>query len=303
MKTNLEKELTQKVNLLRFSKSEEAQLALKQFKRRMTVANRSPQTIRNYFRAVEFLMDFHNTLAVNIEIDQIIDFLYHLSDVKQVNWRTQKIYVAGLRWYYQEVLQEVDFAHQIPYPKEEKTLPVTLSREELTTIFNCCKNDKHRVIFRLMYSSGLRRNELLNLIPDDIDTKDGKRRIHVRNAKGKNERYTVLSEKVLNELRVYFKSYFPKNYLFNGRRKGEKMSKEGIRDALKKAVKGSGIKKNITLHIFRHCFASHALEEGMDIKTLQYLLGHSSVRTTMIYLHVSEVPLNRAFSPLDKWEK
>jgi site-specific recombinase XerD len=226
-------------------------------------------------------MDFHNDDPANLEIDQVIDFLHYLIDDKALNWRTIKIYVAGLRWYYQEILQDEDIANQIPYPKEEKTLPVILSREELTRIFNGCKNDKHRVIFRLMYSSGLRRSELLNLTPEDIDTKDGKRRIRIHMGKGKKDRYTVLSPTVLEELRIYFRSYYPKKYLFNGRRKGEPMSKEGLRHALVAAVKNSGITKSVNMHLFRHCFASHSLEEGMDIKTLQYLMGHSSVLTTI----------------------
>lgn len=178
-----------------------------------------------------------------------------------------------------------------------------LSREELTRLFKACRNDKHRVMFRLMYSSGLRRNELLNLKPEDIDTHDGKRRIRIRQGKGKKDRFTVLSEKVLSKLRVYFLSYRPQVYLFNGRGKGEPMSHGGIRHALNDAVKRANISKPVNLHILRHCFASHAIEEGINIKTLQYLLGHSSVHTTMIYLHISEVPLETAFSPLDKWEK
>jgi site-specific recombinase XerD len=286
-----------------FSNSSDRKLVLKQFAQRMNVAHKSPQTIKSYSRAIEFLMDFHSDLPENIEIDQVIDFLHYLKEEKELQWRTMKIYVAGLRFYYQEMLGEGQVAKQIPYPKEQKTLPVALSREELTKIFDNCLNDKHRVIFRLLYSSGLRRNELLNLKPEDIDTKDGKRRIRINLGKGSKDRFTILSEKVLPELRRYFISYKPKNYLFNGRHKGQQYSKEGMRHALKEAVKRAGIKKEVSLHTFRHCFATHCLEEGMDIKTLQYLMGHSSVQTTMVYLHISDIPLNGGFSPLDKWEK
>jgi site-specific recombinase XerD len=268
----------------------------------MVVSRNSKQTIVNYLRSVGFLMDFHNDVPANIEIDQVIDFLHHLKDEKELAWRTLKIYVAGLRWYYQHILHLEDIASQIPYPKEVRTLPQVLSREELALLWDCCKNDKHRVIFRLLYSSGLRRNELLNLKPEDIDTKDGKFRIRINNGKGEKDRYTVLSKKVLKELREYYILCRPKVYLFNGRYKGQKLSKEGLRHALNAAVKKAGLKKDITTHIFRHCFASHALEEGMDIKTLQYLMGHSSVRTTMIYLHISQTPFKGGFSPLDKWE-
>ncbi len=254
-------------------------------------------------RSVEFLMDFNYDIPENLEIDQIIDFLHDLKEEKQRNWRTIKIYVAGLRWYYQHMANDVETAKLIPYPKEEKTLPLIISREELTDLFNACTNRKHRIMFRLMYSSGLRRCELIRLTPEDIDTKDGKCRIRVLQGKGHKDRYTVLSGKVLEELREYYTSCRPGKYLFNGRLKGEPMSNEGLRHALNAAVKKAGIRKKVNMHVLRHCFATHCIEHGMNIKTLQYLLGHSSVLTTMVYLHISEVPLEHAFSPIDKWEE
>jgi site-specific recombinase XerD len=269
----------------------------------LVVAHRSPQTVTSYLRSVEFLMDFNNDVPRNLEIDQIIDFLHDLKEEKGRNWRTIKIYVAGLRWYYQHMLGDVDAASLIPYPKEEKTLPKIISREELTDLFTACSNPKHRVMFRLMYSSGLRRCELIRLTPEDIDTKDGKCRIRVLNGKGRKDRYTILSGKVLEELREYYTSCRPRGYLFNGRIKGEPMSNEGLRHALNAAVKKAGIRKEVNMHVLRHCFATHCIEHGMSIKTLQYLMGHSTVHTTMIYLHISEVPLEHAFSPIDKWEK
>lgn len=158
-------------------------------------------------------------------------------------------------------------------------------------------------MLRLLYCSGLRRGEILRLTPHDLVTQDGKCQIRINQGKGDKDRYTVLSKKVLIELREYYLSYRPKKYLFNGRYKGSPMTAGGLRHALNAVVKRSGIKKEVNLHILRHCFASHALEEGMNLKTLQYLLGHSSVKTTMVYLHVSDVPLLKAFSPLDAWEK
>lgn len=286
----------------KYSLTRQGKDVLKSYEKRLIVANRSNETIKNYLRSVRFLMDFHDDAPENLEIDQAIDFLHYLKTEKENNWRTLKIYVAGLRWYYQHMLDDEETASQIPYPKEQKTLPQVISREELRDLFDGCLNNKHRVMFRLMYSSGLRRKELINLKPKDIETKDNKRRVRICQGKGKKDRYTVLSEKVLEELRVYFMGYHPKEYLFNGRRKGQPMSAEGMRHALKNAVKRAGIKRDVNMHILRHCFASHCIEEGMNIKTLQYLLGHSSVQTTMIYLHISDTPLESAFSPLDKWE-
>ncbi len=284
-------------------KTQEAQRVLLSFERRLRIANRSEPTIKNYVRGIRALMDFHNSLPDVLEIDQVIDFLNDLRVSKGRHWRTIKIYVAALRWYFQHMLNDVDLATQIPYPKEKPSLPQVLSREELTLLFDSCINFKHRVMFRLLYSSGLRRGEILRLTPQDILTKDGKYQIRINCGKGSKDRYTVLSKKLLVELRQYYLSYHPKKYLFNGRLKGTPMTPEGLRHALNAAVKRAGIEKEVNLHILRHCFASHALEEGMNLKTLQYLLGHSSVKTTMIYLHISEVPMVKAFSPLDAWEQ
>jgi len=285
------------------SKTTEGNRVLVSFEKRLRVANRSEQTIVNYVRCLRSLMNFHNSMPEDLEIDQVIDFLNDLQVEKERNWRTIKINVAGLRWYYQHMVDQVDLARQIPYPKEKPSLPHVLSREELTLLFDSCLNNKHRVMFRLLYSSGLRRGEILRLTVDDLITKDGKFRIRINCSKGNKDRYTVLSKKVLPELREYYLSYRPKNYLFNGRYKGSPMTAGGLRHALTSAVKRAGINKDVNLHILRHCFASHALEEGMNLKTLQYLLGQRYIKTKMIYLHISEVPLSNAFSPLDAWEK
>jgi len=286
----------------RFSSSEQGKMVLRNLKKHLRVANRTNQTINSYVRSIEALMDFHDELPENLELDQIIDFLHDLKIEKERNWRTIKIYVAGIRWYYQHALNDEETAMLIPYPKEEKSLPAIISREELTDLFNACSNPKHRVMFRLMYSSGLRRGELLRLTPEDIDTKDGKCRVRILRGKGNKDRYTVLSKKVLEELREYYMTCRPKKFLFNGRYKSQPMSSEGLRHALAAAVKKAGIRKEVNMHILRHSFATHCIEHGMNIKTLQYLMGHSSVSTTMLYLHISQVPLEHAFSPIDKWE-
>ncbi|MBL4649858.1 MAG: tyrosine-type recombinase/integrase [Aureispira sp.] len=276
---------------------------LKRLKNRMLVGNLSPASIISYSRAISKLSVFHKRIPDDLDLDEIMDFLVHLKEVDELKWRTIKLYVAGLRYYYQEIVEEIELSGQIPYPKEKPSLPQIMSREELSQLFSGCLNLKHKVLFRLLYSSGLRRMELLNLKISDIETKDGKRRIRVNKGKGGKDRYTVLSEKVLDELRIYFKSCRPKGYLFNGQKKGSQMSKGALRHALNTAVKRSQLNRSVTPHILRHCFASHSLEEGMNIKTLQYLLGHQSIQTTLIYLHISEVPLSKAFSPLDKWEQ
>jgi len=208
-------------------------------------------------------MNFHEGLPHELEIDQVIDFLNDLQVEKERNWRTIKIYVAGLRWYYQHMVDQVDLAKQIPYPKEKPSLPKILSREDLTLLFDSCLNKKHRVMFRLLYSSGLRRGEILRLTVDDLITKDGKCCIRINCSKGNKDRYTVLSKKVLPELREYCLSYRPKNFLFNGRYKGSPMTAGGLRHALIAAVKRACIKKEVNLHILRHCGVYPDADRGL----------------------------------------
>ena len=265
---------------------------------RIKVSNLSQSMYRMYRRAVRDLSLHTGVLPVDLDLDEIIDYLLDLKE-KGLSWAKIKLDVAGLRYYYREILDDEELASKIPYPKEEKSLPAILSREELLQLFACCKNPKHRVILRLVYSSGLRRSELINLKIADIDSKDNKRRIRVNKGKGNRDRYTILSDKILEELRTYFHACKPKVYLFNGQRKGEAMSKGLLRHILKEAKKRSGITKDFCLHTLRHSFATHSLEDGMPLTTLQSLMGHSTIQTTMIYLHVSDMPLFKAFSPLD----
>jgi len=283
--------------------SKDLTLELDQMRKRLLVSNHSEQTVKNYIRSVKYLVDYLLKHPKESSIEDITDYLYYQKHERQIAWRTMKLYVAGIRWYYRNIEYNESLAEKIPYPREEKKLPQIISREELNKLFLGSLNQKHRVMLVLLYSSGLRRNELLNLKAEDIITQDGKFRIRINQSKGKKDRYTVLSKRLLIELREYYKIYRPVNYLFNGNRKGKKMSSGNVRYILTKALKRSGLKKHINLHTLRHCFASHALEDGINILTLQNLLGHSSLKTTLLYLHVSDTPLRKGFSPLDHWNQ
>lgn len=231
---------------MKISKTDRGRKALQSLERRLRVSNRSEQTIRNYVRCVKILMEYHQQLPDQLEIDQIIDFLNELQVEQERAWRTIKIYVAAFRWFYEHILHAKEFASMIPYPKEKPSLPQILSREELARLFNNCTNKKHRAMFRLLYSSGLRRNELLYLKIEDIITSDGKNRIRINKGKGGKDRYTVLSENVLLELREYFKAYKPVGYLFNGREPGQRMSPAGLRHAITEAAKKAAYRATST---------------------------------------------------------
>ena len=283
------------------SKVEGLHQLLSRFSKRIKVSYSSSSTVQTYRRALRDISLFHGCLPDSLETDEILDYLHHLKE-KDLSWAKIKLDAAGLKYFYREMVSDEKLASSIPYPKEEKSLPLILSRTELVRLFNAAPNPKHRVILRLMYGSGLRRNELIKLRIKDIETDDGKCRLRINKSKGCKDRYTVLSEKVLSELRAYFRACRPKDYLFNGQKKGEPMSHELLRYIMKKTLKRSGIQKEASLHTLRHCFASHALEDGMNIRSLQQLLGHASIQSTMIYLHVSDVPLQGTFSPLDRLE-
>jgi len=275
---------------------------LTRFTKRVEVMYSSFSTVKIYRRALRDVSLYHGCLADGLEVDEILDYLHHLKE-KGCSWSKIKLDVAALKYYYRHVLHDENRASSIPYPKEVKSLPKILSRSELLRLFNGASNPKHRLIMRLIYGSGLRRSELINLRIEDVETDDGKCRLKINKSKGSKDRYTVLSTKVLTELRQYYKANRPKTYLFNGQKKGYPISAGLLRHIIQQAKTRSGIVKDVNLHILRHCFASHALEDGMNIRQLQQILGHTSIQTTMIYLHVSEVPLMGSFSPLDNIEQ
>lgn len=283
------------------SKVEGLEQLLSSFKKRISISYSSDSTVQTYRRAVRDVSLFHGCLPDSLETDELLDYLHYLKE-KGLSWAKIKLDAAGLKYFYREMVGDEKLASSIPYPKEEKSLPLILSRKELIRLFDAAPNPKHRVILRLMYGSGLRRSELIKLRIKDIETDDGKCRLRINKSKGCKDRYTVLSEKVLDELRAYFRACRPKEYLFNGQKKGQPMSRGLLRYILEGTLRRSGIQKEITLHTLRHCFASHALEDGMNIRSLQQLLGHASIESTMVYLHVSDVPLQGTFSPLDRLE-
>ena len=178
--------------------------------------------------------------------------------------------------------------YSIERPRKHKQLPNVLSKEEILKLIECANNLKHKCIIGLLYSSGLRRGELLNLLVTDIDS--NRMMVHIKNAKGNKDRYSVLSLSILKDLKAYYKEYRPAKYLFEGPN-GNKYSVTSVLRIIDSAAIKAGIVKKITPHMLRHSFATHLLENGTDIRHIQLLLGHSSTKTTEIYTHVA----NRSF--------
>ncbi|MCL0077220.1 tyrosine-type recombinase/integrase [Dehalococcoidia bacterium] len=176
-------------------------------------------------------------------------------------------------------------------------MPDILSRQEVLRLLEAVQNPKHRAIMLLTYSSGLRLGEVVRLKIEDIDS--ARRLIHLRQAKGRKDRYTVLSQVALDALRAYFKQYHPDQWLFPGAQPGRHLHERTVQKVFEQAREMAGIRKNVSVHTLRHSFATHLLESGTDLRYIQELLGHKSSKTTEIYTHVSERDIGRIQSPLD----
>jgi site-specific recombinase XerD len=204
--------------------------------------------------------------------------------------------VYGLRYYYRHV-GKTNRAVTLPSLKKEATLPVILNRSELKALFKAPKLLKHRVILTLIYSGGLRRQEAVNLKIPDIDFE--RKTIHIRRSKYLKDRIVPLSDYIARGLRKYLDAEKPHNYIFNGKEADGRYSINGLSWVMREALKSAGINKKVNLHSLRHSYATHLVEEGVNIITVKELLGHADITTTMIYLHVARLDVIKAHSPLD----
>ncbi len=258
----------------------------------------SDNTIKTYTDALKsFLLFFNNKPIEEITNEDLITYNNNFILKNKLSASYQNQIVNAVKLFFRTVENKVMNEELIHRPKREKVLPNVLSKEEVKEILNALGNIKHRTMLSLIYSCGLRRSELLNLKPTDIDSK--RNIIIIRAAKGKKDRIVPLSEKILSMLRAYYKSYKPKTWLFEGQNKGEPYSEYSLQSVLKDAVEKSNIKKPVSLHWLRHSYATHLMESGTDLRYIQELLGHKSSKTTEIYTHVSTKSLKNIKSPFD----
>jgi site-specific recombinase XerD len=202
----------------------------------------------------------------------------------------------SIKFYYENVMGMPNRFYAIDRPQKIERLPKVLSKFEVQQLITFAGNIKHKCVISLLYSAGLRRQELLDLKIADVDSK--RMMIRVDQGKGKKDRYTVLSQSLLNDLRQYFKEWQPKVYLFEGA-KGDKYSSGSVRAIVMNTAQRARIHKKVTPHMLRHSFATHLLESGTDIRYIQTLLGHSTTKTTEIYTQVSMISMQGIKSPLD----
>jgi len=263
----------------------------------LQLKNYSPKTEQAYLHHLNIFLDYiskSNVSSVDSKI--LLDYFNYLKQTRKFSYSAIKQSLASVRFLFLDVLKkEIDFDFFVKI-KKPNSLPNILTIEEVKKIINSITNLKHRAIISTIYSCGLRISEAVNLKINDIDT--SAMTIKIVNAKGKNDRIVMLSEKLLSLLRKYFKEYKPKVYLFEGQ-KGEKYSSRSVQKIFNNTVKKIGIKKKVTVHSLRHSFASHLLDNGTDIRFIQELLGHKHLSTTQIYTHINPASVKKIKSPFD----
>ncbi len=258
----------------------------------------SESTIKTYKVAFVEFINFHNSLeAETIEEPQIIDFLRYLVLERKVSTSYQNQAINAVKFYYERVLNQQRKVYNIDRPRDEQKLPTILNLQEVSDLLKGTENLKHKAILMLAYSGGLRLGELTRIKLKDIDST--RMQIKIVQSKGKKDRYTLLSVKLLDLLRKYFVEYKPKEYLFEGQTGGE-YSRRSIQLIMQDSVKKAGIKKDVTVHSLRHSFATHLLENGTDHRYIQSLLGHASSKTTEIYTHITTKGFDKIVNPMDE---
>lgn len=253
-------------------------------------------TVRTYVSFFEMFINHYKYKELNtINESDIRAFLQKLIH-RNVSSSYLNQAINAIKFYYEVVLGMPNRFYEIERPRKESKLPTIISKEEILLIIDNANNIKHRCIIKLLYGSGLRRSELLNLKLVDVDSK--RMLIRVKDSKGNKDRYTLLSKTTLEDLRIYFKEWKPKEYLFQGQ-KGGKYSAVSVLKVVKTAALKARIKQTVTPHVLRHSFATHLLESGVDLRQIQVLLGHGSSKTTEIYTHVATNTFKSIINPLD----
>jgi len=258
----------------------------------------SKSTLNNYIRRIANLSLHFNRLPELISDDEINEYLTSLAlSAKSPSRSSFKHAVYGLRYYYRH-LGLNKRAIDLPSLKEEFKLPVILNRSELKELFKAPTLLKHRIVLTLIYSAGLRSQEVTNMKISDIDFE--RKTIHIRQSKYKKDRIVPLSDYIAKGLKKYISVEHPDTWLFNGKEPDGRYSVTGLGWVMREALKKTTIKKQVNLHSLRHSYATHLLEDGVNIVIIKELLGHAQITTTIIYLHVAQVPYKLPHSPLDK---
>ena len=266
------------------------------FIEKVTIAQNSKSLIVNYSRSLAYLALHFNRSPHQVSVDEINAYLYRMMVHEQCSVTYFKHAVFALRYWFRLFNME-DKAIQMPPIKKEKKLPVVLSRQECKEIFKAPRSLKHRFLLAFAYAGGLRMNELRLLKIGDVDLQ--RSQVRICHGKGRKQRYVGLSQLIAQKLPLYLNEAQPQLYLFEGLTPGQPMGERSIQYIISEALQKTSIAKAVSMHTLRHSFATHLLEDGVDIQSIQQLLGHADLLQTLVYLHVAQVKSKPAHSPLD----
>lgn len=269
---------------------------LQRYERDLTLKGFSPKTQKTYYRNLVWFLNHTGIDARSITKEEIKDYLYHLIRDKNLSESSLRQARCAIRYFFSQTLGTPVEVANIPALKKSKKIPDVLSVDEIATIISSAQNLKHKTMLMLAYSSGLRVGELVNLKITDIHRNI--MRLSVRQAKGRKDRYVILSSVCLSQLEKYWKAYRPAEWLFYGYRENQPISIRAVQHAYEDAKKRAGITRGGGIHTLRHSFATHMLESGSGIFQLQKFLGHRHLKTTLVYAHISGENII-ARSPLD----
>jgi len=264
--------------------------------RDMQLRRFSPRTQETYLAVVAALAKHFKQSPDLISKEQAQDYLLYLLNERKLAWSSVDVHANGLQFFFRVTLGRPS-VFLLPPRQHAQRLPEVLSGSELERLFAAVGNIKHRVMLMVAYAGGLRLGELIHLKVTDIDSH--RMMIRVEQGKGNKDRYTLLSQRLLNELRVYWKTYRPKTWLFPGKTPDKPLNESSVQKAMILAKVKAGIRKSGGIHALRHCFGTHLLEAGTDLRTIQVLMGHRSIQTTARYTRVTAHKIRFTASPLD----
>ena len=255
-------------------------------------------TIQAYVRAVAVFAEHFDRSPDRLGAEHARRYQLHLIHERKLAPATFIQIVAGLRFFYETTLGRPWVAERIPYPRQERRLPTVLSRVETAALLDALDNLKHRAMLMTLYGAGLRVSELVALRPDDVDSE--RKLLRVRQGKGRKDREALLGDKLLEALRAYWKASRPAVWLFPGANPERPITTRSVRLVCRQAARKARLSKAVSPHTLRHSFATHLLEDGVDLRTIQILLGHRDLKATTVYLHVSPTATTCTLSPLDR---
>lgn len=262
--------------------------------RELKIRNYSYKTVKSYIYSLKEYFAYKKIGFEQLDIEDIKNFLESLEN-RGVSPQTRNLFLNAIKFFYINVIKSVQKI-EIHSAKKNKSLPVVLSRDEIEKILAATINVKHRLLLTLAYGAGLRVSEVINLRVSDIDLTE--LTIHLKEAKGKKDRITVFPEKIKNDIEHLIAGKGKDDFVFESER-GGKLTERTAQKVFENSLKKAGIAKNATFHSLRHSFATHLLENGVDVRYVQELLGHQNIRTTQIYTHVTNPSIKNIKSPLD----